>query len=145
MVLGNLQSQSKKLHHAGAIDLHESVVFGGKHQRGRMAEIYETKISTGAYLPVQHGRDFTRIVILIPPQSVPRSDRLRQPEIDVFEKTWSCFPVSIEFRKHECMKGVVYCGSNFGRDDPMPLRINQQHASSRIEIRQILGDSQLLR
>ena len=101
------------------------LVFGGKYQRRRMAEIYEAKLPSGTYFTVQHGRDFTRTVILIPSQGVARGDRLRQPEIDVFEEIRRCFSVPIEFGKHERVKSVVYGGGDLGRDDPVALCIDQ--------------------
>jgi hypothetical protein len=109
-----------------------------------MAEIYEAKMPAGANFTVKHGRDFTRIVILTPTQSVPCSDGLRQPEIDVLEETWGCFSVPIEFGKHECMKRIVYRRSDFGRDNPVPLGIDQQHSRGSVEFRQNLRDSHLL-
>src|SRR4029077_3746595 len=80
-----------------------------------------------------------------PSQGVPRRDRLRQSDIDVLEEIWGCFSVSVEFSKHECMKGIVYGGRDFGGDDPVTLRIDQQHSRSGVELRQNLGDSHLLR
>ena len=65
MIFGNLQPERQELDHAGVIDLHKPVVLGGKHQRGRMPEIYEAKMPARTYFTVQHGRDFARIVVRI--------------------------------------------------------------------------------
>src|ERR1700682_2569171 len=108
MVFGNLQSKRQELHHVGVINLHELIEFGGKDQRGRMAEIYKTKIPAGTDFAVQHGRNFTRIVVRIASQSIPGSHGLCQPEINLFEKTRGGLSAVIKFREHECMKRVMY-------------------------------------
>jgi len=107
MVFGNFQSEREELHHPGVIDLHEPVKFRGEYQRRRVAEIYKTKMSGGAYFAVEHGRDLTRIVIFVSSQRVSGRDRLRQPEIDLLEETGRRFTAMVEFRKHEGMKRVV--------------------------------------
>src|ERR1022692_1471462 len=144
MVLGNFQPERKEPYHAILVDLHEPSVFCGEYQRWRVAEIYKAEMAVGAYLAVQHRRDFARIVLRIPSQSVPRGHGVPQPEIDLLEELWRCFSVPIEFRKHECMKGVVAGRRNLRRDDPVPLGIHQQHSCCREEFLQIFGDSQLL-
>ena len=65
MVLRNRQPKREEPDHARVADLHEPFVFRGIYERGRVAEIYETELSTRTYLPVEHGRYFPRIVILI--------------------------------------------------------------------------------
>ena len=56
------------------VDLHESVEFRREHQWWRMAEIHKPKVPARTDFAVQHGRDFARIVILIPSQSVACGD-----------------------------------------------------------------------
>ena len=93
MIFGNFQTQGEKLHYASFVDLHELFIFGGEYQRRRVAEIYKAKMPAGTDFAVQHGRNFTRIVIRIASQSVAGSDGLRQPEIDLLEEVWRRFPV----------------------------------------------------
>src|ERR1022692_1918637 len=66
MVLGNFQPERKEPYHAILVDLHEPSVFCGEYQRWRVAEIYKAEMAVGAYLAVQHRRDFARIVLRIP-------------------------------------------------------------------------------
>ena len=51
----------------------------------RTAEVDKAEMSFRAYFTVKHGRDFARTVMRVAAQSVARGDRLRQPQINIFE------------------------------------------------------------
>src|ERR1700693_1493964 len=141
MVFWNLQSQRRELIHVLPVELHKPVVFRGKYEWSWVAEVYKTKMPARTYFAVNHGSNFARSIIRIVPQRVSSGDGLRQPEIDFLEEFWCGLAILIQLRKHERLERVMHGRRNLGGDDPVSLRIHQQHSGSRIELWQILGDS----
>ena len=85
MVLGNFQSEGRELHEVIGIHRHKAPELRRKDQWWRTAEIHKTELPFGTYFTVEHGRNFTRLVVRIAAQSIARSDGLRQTEINVLE------------------------------------------------------------
>ena len=64
-----------------------------KTSGGGWPKFTKAKIPAGTDFAIEHGGDFARVVIGIASQSVPRSNRLRQPEIDLLEEPGVVFPL----------------------------------------------------
>src|SRR6266567_9178490 len=96
-----------------------------------------------AHFTVNHGCDFARTIVCIATQSIARSDRLCQSEINVFEQLRRGPAVTVEFGEDKSMKSVVYGRGNLRRDEPMPLGIHQEDAGGGVEFAQILRDHEL--
>src|SRR5580698_1304574 len=143
MIFRNCHAQWKKLNNARRAYFHECSGIRGKYERRRMAEVHEAEMSVGMDLAVKHGGVLPPIFVRIAAQSVSRSDRLSQPQIDSFEHVRRCLSVTIKLRKHERMEGIVYAGGNLRRDDVVPLSIHQEHTCHPVKCLQVFGDPEL--
>src|ERR1700733_1330662 len=143
MIFGNCQAQWKKPDNARPAYFHKPSGLRGEYQGRRMAEVHEAEMPVGMNLAVNHGGVLPPILVRIAAQSVSRSDRLSQPQIDSFEHVRRCLSVTIKLRKHERMEGIVYGGGNLRRDDVVPLSIHQEHTCRPVKSLQVFGDPEL--
>jgi hypothetical protein len=144
VIFGDLQAQREELDHAAAIDVHEFAEFGGEDQRRGMTKVDESKIPVWPDFAIEHGGNFLGALFFTPAEGVASGDGIGQAEIDALEQFGGSFAAVIEFGKHEGVEGVVNGGGDFGGDDAVALRVDQEDAGSVVEFAEIFSNAHLL-
>src|SRR5581483_831745 len=88
-------------------------------------------------------RDLAGVFFLAHAERVARGDGECEAEVEFFEELRGGFAVLVELVKQERVEGVVNGGGDFGGDDAVALRVDDEDAGGGVELREVLRNAQL--